>query len=148
MLLDFWMIYFELSLILWIWSRQPGLPDTPSKEKWLNQVLPSGSSVGIDPRLITVTAAKKLGEELGKSGNQVSSISENLVDSIWEDRPARPSNSVFVLDESYSGVSFAKKVENLREQLRKNEITGFVVSQLNDVCCKILFFINDYSVYI
>lgn len=42
-------------------------------------------------------------KELGPLGSSLVSIPNNLVDEIWTDRPARRLNTVFHLEEKYSG---------------------------------------------
>ena len=48
--------------------------------------------------------AQSLTKELSTKGSELVSLSENLVDAVWEDRPARPASLVFHLDEKYSGI--------------------------------------------
>ena len=49
--------------------------------------------------------AESLGKELSPKGSELVSLSENLVDAVWTDQPARPASLVFHLDEKYSGIS-------------------------------------------
>jgi Xaa-Pro aminopeptidase len=58
----------------------------------------------------------------------------NLVDKVWGDeRPSRPSNSVFPLEEKYTGKSSKDKIARLRQQVEKNKATATVVTQLDEV---------------
>ncbi|KAI9139668.1 putative Xaa-Pro aminopeptidase P [Paraphysoderma sedebokerense] len=111
-----------------------GLPETPSKEDWLNQTLPSNSRVGIDPTLISVSEAKTLTTALSPNHTLVP-IAQNLIDSVWADtRPKRPSNPVMVLDLKYTGKSFQQKLEELRETLKsKKNVEGIVVAALDEI---------------
>ncbi|KAJ3079226.1 hypothetical protein HK102_003939 [Quaeritorhiza haematococci] len=111
-----------------------GLPDVPTKEEWLLKVLAPRSRVGIDPKLITVNAAYTLNGSLIKEDHSLVSIPENLVDLVWgADRPARPDNSVNVLDLRYTGKSVEDKLKELREQLEKKKLAGFVVNALDEL---------------
>ena len=47
--------------------------------------------------------AESLSKELLSKSSELVSLSQNLVDAIWEDRPTRPASLVFHLDEKYSG---------------------------------------------
>lgn len=60
-------------------------------------------------------------------------ISENLVDQIWSDRPARPAEPVIVLREKYSGTPFEEKLQDLRKELKKKKVAGMVVSMLDEI---------------
>jgi Xaa-Pro aminopeptidase len=88
----------------WILQKS-GMPGVPTKEEWLNQVLPPKSTVGVDPKLFTVSAARSLKKELSKSSNTIAWIHDNLVDNVWADRPKVPRNPVFPLDIKFSGKS-------------------------------------------
>lgn len=57
-----------------------GLKDTPTKEEWLGKVLPSGSKVGTDARMISFEASERMKEALKKNGGLSLELSnENLV---------------------------------------------------------------------
>ncbi|TPX44096.1 hypothetical protein SeMB42_g01343 [Synchytrium endobioticum] len=110
-----------------------GLPDVPTKEEWLVKVLPPKSRVGIDPSLVSVGAYKILTEALEKGGHQLVGISVNLIDIIWDNRPARPMKPVNVHPVKYSGKSSADKIKELREQFEKKNVWGFVVTALDEI---------------
>lgn len=58
----------------------------------------------------------------------------NLVDKVWgKERPARPSNPVFPLEEKYSGKSIKDKIARLREQIHEKKATATVITQLDEV---------------
>jgi Xaa-Pro aminopeptidase len=59
---------------------------------------------------------------------------ENLVDKVWgKERPERPSNTVFPLEEMYAGKSIKDKIARLREQIQKKKASATVVTQLDEV---------------
>lgn len=56
------------------------------------------------------------------------------MDKVWGDnRPPRPSNSVFPLDEKYTGKSSKDKIARLRQQIEKKKATATVVTQLDEI---------------
>jgi Xaa-Pro aminopeptidase len=58
----------------------------------------------------------------------------NLVDQVWgSERPPRPSNEVFPLEENFTGKSTHDKIARLREQVTKKKATATVVSQLDEI---------------
>lgn len=87
----------------WILQKS-GMPGVPSKEEWLNTVLPLNAAVGVDPKLITVAACRTLKESLTKTGRVLELVHQNLVDLVWTDKPAIPRNPVFSLDVKYTGM--------------------------------------------
>jgi len=60
-------------------------------------------------------------------------LSNNLIDAIWTDRPARPCNKVFHLDEKYSGQSIQSKISKVREILQTESAKAVVVTMLDEV---------------
>jgi len=58
----------------------------------------------------------------------------NLVDKVWgKERPSRPSNSVFPLEEQFTGKSSKDKIARLRQQIEKKKATATMVTQLDEV---------------
>ena len=68
------------------------------------QKLENHSRIGMDPTLITAVDAESLQSSLKAKESHLVSLIDNLVDKVWEDRPARPANDVFPLDIKYSGI--------------------------------------------
>lgn len=58
---------------------------------------------------------------------------QNLIDTIWQNRPKAPSNKVDVHATKYAGASAAEKLTEIRKIMKKNEVDGFVVSSLDEV---------------
>ena len=57
----------------------------------------------MDPTLIAAADAESLQTSLRPKESHLVSLTENLVDHVWEDRPARPANEIVPLDIKYSG---------------------------------------------
>ncbi|KAI8809490.1 peptidase M24, structural domain-containing protein [Cladochytrium replicatum] len=111
-----------------------GLPDVPTKEEWLNKVLSPASTVGIDPTLITVSAARALSDSLNAGGHKFLTLPNNLIDEVWaEERPAMPCNPVAILPDSYAGKSVGEKIKELKEKIEKKNTWGFVITALDDI---------------
>ncbi|KAI8924416.1 aminopeptidase P [Entophlyctis helioformis] len=115
----------------WILQKD-GLPEVPSRSEWLTQVLPAASRIGIDAELVSVNEAKVLSDSLTKAGHSIVHT-PNLVDAIWEGRPARPVNPVKVLDLKYSGQPFEEKIAALQQQLKQEKRSAFVVTALDEI---------------
>ena len=110
-----------------------GLAATPTREEWLAQNLPPKSKVGIDPELITVSAAKILVEALLTKGHTLTYIEQNLVDAVWETKPLLPVNKVSVLPLEYTGQSASEKLADLRTELLKNDASAIVLTALDEI---------------
>lgn len=89
----------------------------------------------MDPTVITASDARKLAEKLKKKSQAtLVGVAENLIDKIWgSDRPARPSEKVSILSDSFAGKPFKEKIEDLRKELDKKKSAGMVVSMLDEI---------------
>ncbi|KAK4448596.1 peptidase M24, structural domain-containing protein [Podospora aff. communis PSN243] len=112
-----------------------GLQDVPTWQDWAADEAAGGKTVGLDPTLIPSSVAEKLHESIKKNGGTgLEAVSENLVDLVWgSERPARPSESIKLLPEKYSGKDSLSKLTDLRKELEKKKSAGFVVSLLDEV---------------
>lgn len=111
-----------------------GMPGVPSLKAWLQKKLGRGEVVGIDPRLITLDGQEELERLLKPAGAKLKLVAKNLVDSIWgADRPALPSAPVHVHSTRYAGETRVRKIERLREQMKKLDVTAHVITRLDCV---------------
>ncbi|KAF8804633.1 Creatinase/aminopeptidase [Phlegmacium glaucopus] len=116
----------------WTLMKQ-GLTDVPTWQEFLYKNLDPHTKIGIDPTLISASDAETLSKELKSKDSELVSLSENPVDAIWEDRPARPASLVFHLDEKYAGRSHVDKIVQVREELEKKKAKAIVVTMLDEV---------------
>ncbi|KAF9571074.1 hypothetical protein EC968_001058 [Mortierella alpina] len=110
-----------------------GLPEVPTWQEYLVKNLPAGSRIGIDPNVFTATDAYKLEADLAKVGSSLVPTTANLVDLIWEGRPARPASKLMTLSTKTTGRTHTEKIQQLRRDLEKKGVAGFVVSGLDEI---------------
>lgn len=129
-----------------------GLTDVPTWGKWVKEVrsilfpsdtgsnaeqklLSSGSKIGIDPTVLPFSEYQSLSKSLSadESTSSLVPITDNLVDLVWSDRPSRPANPVFQLEDQYTGQSVKDKLEVIQDKLRRIGSPGLVVGQLDEV---------------
>ncbi|CAO3703031.1 unnamed protein product [Rhizopus stolonifer] len=103
-----------------------GLPGVPNWQEYLKQ-LPSGSAIGVDPTMISVSQVQELEKEL-KNSRLV--YTDNLVDRIRTERPPRPSNEIKVHPLQYAGQSVESKLKTLVKQLNGKST---VISRLDEI---------------
>jgi Xaa-Pro aminopeptidase len=92
-----------------IWERLHITEQPP--EKWL-KANADGQKIGYDPMLVSASFLARFDDV-----NMVP-ITENLVDSVWTDRPAPPMAQVAVHDLEFAGEDTAAKRERLAADLR------------------------------
>jgi Xaa-Pro aminopeptidase len=104
------------------------LVDHPPSQ-WIEKNLKKRDRLGFDPWLITVTDAEKLAKACAKSGAAFTAVSDNLIDLIWEDRPARPSDQISVQPQQFAGRSVSDKMDALAKDLLKAGADATVLSE-------------------
>ncbi|RMX53681.1 hypothetical protein pdam_00000475 [Pocillopora damicornis] len=128
-----------------------GMKGTPSLSQWLLDSLPKGSSVGVDPFLISVcewdrmfknelkrdyyefTKAISCHQELKEHNIELIPVTQNLVDLVWPSRPQPQPRKLIVLDISYSGRSWQDKIIALRGFLKARSATAVVIEKLDEI---------------
>lgn len=122
-----------------------GLPETPSPSEWLAKSLKNGSLVGVDSTLYSKDEWDTMETELGFSGKRLVSV-QNLVDLVWTDRPSRPLNKVLQHPIQYAGKAVADKLDDLRKEMADAGSDLLVITELDEVACKLLLQIKMFSV--
>lgn len=106
---------------------------TPTIGEWLNKVLRPGSKVGVDATTMSFDGWHNLEKELSMCGNQLVKTSINLVDQIWNWRPARPSQPVVPLELKFAGKSWNDKLTEIRTEMAQKSASVLVLTALDDI---------------
>lgn len=109
-----------------------GLVNTPTITEWLPQVLEKGSTVGIDAQVYAAKDALALERELKRKGLKLDSDKDPF-EVIWKDRPAIPTNPIFILPEKYTGATAQGKIERVCQVLDKEGADSILVASLDTI---------------
>jgi Xaa-Pro aminopeptidase len=109
-----------------------GLPETPTMEAWLIDVLKKKDIVAFDGRLLSHSMAKGLIFNLKSHGLKVDS-NIDFIDKIWTNRPSIPKGKAFEQELRYSGKSVNEKLTEIREKLISLEANACIISTLDDI---------------
>lgn len=109
------------------------LPETPSIAEWLTSVLANGQKVGIDGWVNSHQEAQALRNELNESGLILETMTEDIFNSLWEDRPSLPKTPVFILGEERTGASCTEKINRILEAISKNGASSIILSALDEI---------------
>ena len=109
------------------------LPETPSIDEWLGSVLKKGDKVGIDGWVNSHQEAHALRNGLAESGLELVTMTEDIFDALWKDRPSLPKTPVFVLDETRTGASCTEKIERIQEAIAQNGASAIILSALDEI---------------
>jgi Xaa-Pro aminopeptidase len=109
-----------------------GEEGVPTIEAFLEKGLEENQVVGFDGRVISAKFGKTLAEKLNVKKIKFS-YGQDLVDEIWEDRPALSCEKAFLLDVKYAGQTFSQKLELVRAQMNQKEASMHVMTSLDDI---------------
>jgi Xaa-Pro aminopeptidase len=109
-----------------------GLPDTPSFTDWLAGELQEGETIGIEGAVFSASEAKALIQFLTGKKILVNSLFAPY-NSIWEDRPAIPTNKTFILPERFSGISTGEKIRQTLQAMQKEGAEQTVLASLDTI---------------
>lgn len=110
-----------------------GQPDVPTIEAYITDVIPEGGTLGFDGRVVAMGQGQALKAALAAKNARID-YSEDLIDRIWEDRPALSTKPAFALSVEYTGESTADKLSRIREAMKKEGADVHILAALDDIC--------------
>ena len=112
--------------------RKIGEEGVPTIEEYLEQTLSDGDIIGFDGRVVDGAWGAKLLEIAQKKNGGVY-VDEDLIDIIWEDRPAMPKEPVMIFDIKYTGKDTKDKLADVRAVMEKKGADVHLISSLYDI---------------
>lgn len=109
-----------------------GNPGVPTVIEYLDSVLTENATLGFDGRVVSMSEGINFKERLASKNIQIEDHFD-LVDSIWENRPAMPESPVFSLEEKYTGESTTSKLGRVREIMKEVGATSHILITLDDI---------------
>jgi Xaa-Pro aminopeptidase len=103
------------------------LVETPP-DRWIETNLTSADRLGYDPWLHTVESAERLAKACAAAGATLVAVEPDLIDAIWNDRPAPPLGAVTLQDLRFAGEAAEEKLARIRAELAKLRADALVVS--------------------
>lgn len=109
-----------------------GQGETPAIDQWLKS---QGKKIifATDPKVMSIGQAQKISAALAENQGKLLPIEENLIDAIWEDRPAMPQAPVRLQPEKYAGESATEKLSRVREALKSAGADALVITNLDAI---------------
>lgn len=101
------------------------------------------SQVGADPHTIPHYLWSEWEGELNRNIIQLVQVRENLIDAIWKDRPIPVLKPIEVHPVRYAGVTWQKKIENLRSELITSRCDAIIVTSLTEIAYLLNLRSND-----
>ncbi|WP_099191377.1 aminopeptidase P family N-terminal domain-containing protein [Tepidibacter mesophilus] len=109
-----------------------GEPNVPTIEEYIESTLSEKGILGFDGRVISMGEGQTY-EKIVKNKNGSICYDCDLIDDIWENRPALSKKPAFALDIKYTGESTASKLERIRKSMKDAGTNTHVITSLDDV---------------
>ncbi|KAI9345120.1 peptidase M24, structural domain-containing protein [Pilaira anomala] len=132
----------------WTLMKQ-GNPGVPTWQEYLVKNVPSGSRIGLDPKLINAgnlnSGRSSIDVTTSNLGILFSPLKENLIDLAWgKDRPESPKDKIFVQPVKYTELKTyfffeltrqdnSGKLKDLRDYIGSKNAYGTIVSALDEI---------------
>jgi len=107
-------------------------PEAVNLISWVTEHLQPGQTAAIDGMTFSISWANKFEQELKNNGINLRS-DFNPFNTIWQDRPERPKNKLFVHDEKIVGESVDSKMSRLLSEVKKELADAILLSALDDI---------------
>ena len=109
-----------------------GEENVPTTFEYIENEVPEGSKIGFDGRAISAAMGAGLEACLSKK-NITISYEGDLLDEVWEYRPALSDAKAFLLDVKYSGEDFTSKIARVRKSMKDCGATTHILTSLDDI---------------
>ncbi|MBR6406096.1 MAG: aminopeptidase P family protein [Lachnospiraceae bacterium] len=109
-----------------------GEKDVPTLTEYVRSVLPPEGVIGFDGRTMNAAEGEKLLAIAEEKGGSLS-VSEDLVDQIWPDRPQRARSRARVLSEEYAGETVQEKIARIRAKMKEYGAAIHILTTLDDI---------------
>ena len=112
-----------------------GLSGEFTLSQWLTEMEKErgGIQVGFDPAVISMQAHKFYSSALHSEGSAMVPIAGSLVDDVWDEQPNPPSNGIYALHESVTGIGVAEKLSNVRKEMADAGVDKLVITKLDEI---------------
>ena len=92
-----------------------------------------GDKVGIDGWVNSHQEASGLNNDLKAKSLTLETMTEDIFDDLWKDRPILPQTPVFILDEGRTGASCSEKLDRIHKSIAKNGASAIILSALDEI---------------
>lgn len=109
-----------------------GEPGVKNHVEWLADNLQAGSTVAFNGKVFTVAALNSLRSLLANKNINIKA-EEDLFEKVWTERPSMPKGKMFIHELKYTGKSLSEKLAMVREEMKKEGISDFILASLDDI---------------
>jgi len=108
------------------------LPGKPGALEWLSDNVAPNGNVAVDGAVMALASARQLDERLKARGAGLVT-DKDLLDQVWDGRPALPANPVYQHLPPHATVSRAEKLAQLRQGIQAKGADWHFIATLDDI---------------
>lgn len=109
-----------------------GEPNVPEVKDFIKAALPVNGCLGFDGRCVNAKSAFEYTDIVKEKQGRLYTT-EDLVNYIWNERPALPKATTWILTDEYSGETTESKISRIREEMKNKGADSHLVSSLYDI---------------
>ncbi|MDC4862292.1 aminopeptidase P family protein [Acinetobacter baumannii] len=99
---------------------------------WIEKNLPAGSVISVNGQTLSIQQFKALENTAKRRGFKLET-QQDLIGSIWSNRPELPLEQIHLMPEGLNALSRKEKIQAIRETLKTKAIEGHFISSLDDI---------------
>ena len=99
---------------------------------WIEKNLPAGSVISVNGQTLSIQQFKALENTAKQCGFKLETR-QDLIGSIWSNRPELPLEQIHLMPEGLNALSRKEKIQAIRETLKTKAIEGHFISSLDDI---------------
>ncbi|MFI3238636.1 MAG: aminopeptidase P family protein [Lachnospiraceae bacterium] len=117
-------------------------PGVPTIAEYLGTKLKNGQTLAFDGRCVNQAVLEDIKEHFITPSITIK-MDEDMIDSLWSDRPAMPSTPLFYIPKELAGKTITEKLTEVKESLGEHD--GVLLSKLDDIMWLYNIRANDVS---
>lgn len=104
----------------------------PTLEEYIKENVKENETLGICGSCYAASTYKKL-LEIAEENNFKINLEHDLLNNVWDDRPALPKDKIFLHNVMFCGESAKEKILRIRKKMAELKADNFILSSLDDI---------------
>ncbi len=107
-----------------------GDPKVRTIYDYLSDILTNGNKLLFDGKMVSVKFIETLEKRI--NNNIIYLTNDDIVNSVWPNRPQLPKDKIYILDEFFAGSSYKTKLKQVLDKMEEKKIDTLVLTALED----------------
>ena len=100
--------------------------------EWIAANIKEGNVLSLDGNCYSFNQYKELKKIAEKNKFKIE-MNKDILNEVWLDRPSLPKDKMFIHEEKYAGKSVDEKLNAIREIMKKEKVSSYLLSSLDDI---------------